>query len=458
MSIRNKLTLRFAGIFALLLILFSLTVYYFTSDYRQREFFDSTRERALVAAHLMLEADEVSEARHEQDLRLFYRTLPEEIVRIYTEDGKLFFDEGKGDLLITPEFIEKVKREKQVEEEQDNRQVVGIYYPDNQGNFIVVASDIDRFSLRKLRNLKNIMIVGFFASMLVVLVAGWFFSKSVLQPITKIVSEVEKISALDLHLRLTGAEGHDELSQLANTFNKMLDRLETSFEMQSTFVSSASHELRTPLTAMIGELEVALMQKREPEEYQRVLASTLDDARMLARLSNGLLQIAQASTDVSTIKLKPLRFDELILSAQQEAKKRQPEIKFEVNFEAYPEDEEALILNGNESLLMVAFLNVFENAGKFSRKGQTVSASIGIAKKGFTVLVKDRGIGIQPNDLVNVFVPFFRAQNVRDISGHGIGLPLAERIIKLHQGTIQVNSKIGEGTEVFVYLPARRTF
>ncbi|HYK55779.1 MAG TPA: HAMP domain-containing sensor histidine kinase, partial [Flavisolibacter sp.] len=233
---------------------------------------------------------------------------------------------------------------------------------------------------------------------------------------------------------------------------------ETSFEMQSTFVSSASHELRTPLTAIIGELEVALMQKREPEEYQRVLASTLDDARILARLSNGLLQIAQASTDVSKIKIKPLRFDELILSAQQEAKKRQPEIHFELNFEAYPEDEEALILNGNESLLMVAFLNVFENAGKFSRKGQTVSATIGISKKGFTVLVKDRGIGIQKNDLVNVFVPFFRAQNVRDISGHGIGLPLAERIVKLHQGTIQVHSRIGEGTEVFIYLPARRLF
>ena len=116
MSIRNKLTLRFAGIFAVLLILFSLTVYYFTSDYRQREFYDSTRERALIAAHMMLEADEVSEARHEQDLRLYYRTLPEEVVRIYTADGKLFFDEGKGELHISPEFIQEVIAKKQVEQ------------------------------------------------------------------------------------------------------------------------------------------------------------------------------------------------------------------------------------------------------------------------------------------------------------------------------------------------------
>ena len=209
------------------------------------------------------------------------------------------------------------------------------------------------------------MFVGFCASMLIVLVAGWFFSKSVLNPITKIVSEVEKISASDLHLRLSGATGHDELSQLANTFNKMLDRLETAFEMQNTFVSSASHELRTPLTAMIGQLEVALMQKREPAEYHRTLESTLDDARMLARLSNGLLQIAQASTDISKITLKPIRFDDLIWLALEEAQKRHPNVKFELHFENFPEEEESLMLLGNESLLFIGFLNVFENAGKF---------------------------------------------------------------------------------------------
>ncbi|HSI90619.1 MAG TPA: HAMP domain-containing protein, partial [Adhaeribacter sp.] len=372
MSIRNTLTLQFAGIFALLLVLFSLTVYYFTSVYRQREFYDATRERALIAAHMELEADEVSPARHQSDMRMFYRTQPDEIVRIYREDGSLYFSKGEGRLEITPEFLAEVKKYKQLEDEQGNRQIVALYYPDNQGNFIVIASDIDHFSLRKLRNLKNILIFGSLASMFIVLVAGWFFSKSVLRPITKIVSEVEKISALDLHLRLSEADGHDELSQLANTFNKMLDRLETAFEMQTTFVSSASHELRTPITAMIGQLEVALMQDREPQEYRRVLASTLDDARMLARLSNGLLQIAQASSDISKIKLKPLRFDELIWSVQEEAQKRHPKIPIEIQFEAYPEDEERLLLVGNEALLLVALLNVFENAGKFSREGQVV--------------------------------------------------------------------------------------
>ncbi|KAA9345899.1 HAMP domain-containing sensor histidine kinase [Adhaeribacter soli] len=456
MSIRNKLTLQFAGIFAIILILFSLTVYYFTSLFRANDFFNSLEERATATALFVLETDEVSPAEHQLYTREYYRSLPEEIVQVYDSQGHLIFAEGEGDLHITPDLLNKLKEQKIVRIGQDNRQVLGMLYKDNQGEFAVFASGIDWYSLTKLSTLKKILITGVCFAMLVVMVAGWLFSRSALRPIARVIREVESINASDLHRRLSYPDGKDEIWFLAHTFNKMLDRLENAFEMQTTFVSSASHELRTPLTAMMGEIEVALMKNREPAEYHRVLESILDDARILARLSNGLLQIAQASTDESKIRTKPLRFDELIWSAQEEAQKRHPQIRYELDFENYPEDEEALMVNGNESLLQVAFLNVFENAGKFSRPGQKVTALLSRVRQGFTVLVKDQGVGIQKDDLVNVFVPFFRAHNVREISGHGIGLPLAERILKLHKGTIQVHSRIGEGTEVFIYLPARR--
>lgn len=456
MSIRNKLTLQFAGIFALILFLFSLTVYYFTSLFRANDFFNSLQERANATAQYILEADEVSPAVHQRHLREYFRSLPEEIVHVYNSNGDLVFAEGEGDLHITPALLQKLRTQKEIKIGQDNRQVLGILYTDNQGEFAVFASGIDWYSLSKLSTLNKILIIGCGCAMLVVLIAGWLFAQGALQPISRIIREVQNINASDLDRRLSYPDGKDELWLLAHTFNKMLDRLENSFEMQTTFVSSASHELRTPLTAMIGQIEVALMKDREPEEYHRVLESILDDARMLARLSNGLLQIAQASSDESMIKSKLLRFDELIWSAQEEAQKRHPQIKYDLHFDNYPEDEEALLLNGNESLLLVALLNVLENAGKFSTPGQAVSATISIIPQGFTVLVKDKGVGIQKDDLINVFVPFFRAQNVRNISGHGIGLPLAERILKLHKGTIQVHSRLGEGTEVFIFIPSRR--
>ena len=465
MKIRTKLTLQFAGIFALILLLFSLVIYYFTSLYRQDDFYKRIEQRTYdIAAHV-LEADEVSEQTRRSNQIRYFRELPHEVVRIYKADGSLYFADGEGKLEIGPELLERVKREKIVQYEQGVRQVVGMFYEDNEGDFIVFSSSVDAYSLRKLQHLKVILVVGFLGSLVVVLLAGWAFAKQALRPITKVVGEVEKISASDLHLRLSNADDKDELSDLSQTFNKMLDRLEMAFEMQSTFVSNASHELRTPLTTMIGELEVALMKPRETEEYQRVLSSTLEDARLLAELSNGLLQIAQASIDSSKIKMAHVRFDELLWLAHDQALKRQPGALYNIDFDDLPDDEDRLIVKANEALLLIAVVNVLENAAKFSSKGEYTFVRLSANRQEVVLQVSDRGVGIAPQDLKHVFVPFFRANNVRNTSGHGIGLPLAESIIKLHRGTITVDSKIAEGTIVTIRIPlaygivsARRKF
>ena len=458
MKLRYRLTLQFASIFALILILFSLVIYYFTSIYRQDDFYKRIRQRALVTAKHVLEADEVGERQRQQNLISFYHELPYEAVRIYNETGQLVFSQGMGKLGFNQKVLQEIKQRQTIQYEKEGRQVVGLFYPDNQENFYVLASSVDAYSLRKLQHLKVILIVGFLGSMVVVLVAGWIFSKQAMRPIIKVVSEVEKISASDLHMRLSNAEGKDEISHLAQTFNKMLDRLERAFEMQSTFVSNASHELRTPLTAMIGELEVALMKPRETKEYERVLQSTLEDAKLLAELSNGLLQIAQASIDASKIKQATLRFDELVWMAREQALKRHPNARIEIDFEHFPDDEDRLMVKGNEALLLIAVVNVFENAIKFSPPAQPVRGLILLRAHDVVLEVRDQGLGIAKDDLKHVFVPFFRAENVRSITGHGIGLPLAERILKLHKGQIMVNSEINEGTVVTITLPQAYTF
>lgn len=453
MKIRTKLILQFASISALILLLFSLVVYYFTSLYRQDDFYNRIDRRASIVANHLLEADEVDVKQRRSNQISYYQELPYEAIRIFRDNGELLFAKGEGNLGVSPEVLEQIKQKKRLQYEKDARQVVGIYYPDNQGNFIVLASSMDAYSLRKLQHLKVILIVGFFGSMLLVLAAGWAFSKQAMRPITDVVREVKRVSVKDLHLRLSNADGKDEVSELSQTFNRMLDRLELAFEMQRTFVSNASHELRTPLTVMIGELEVALMKPREQEEYQRVLQSALEDARLLAELLNGLLHIAQASIDTSKIEKSYLRFDELVWMARDQALKRQPGATIDIDFANFPNDENRLVVKGNEPLLLIAVLNVLENAVKFSPSGKGATGRIAVHKQEVWLEIRDKGIGISAEDLRHVFVPFFRAENVRSISGHGIGLPLAERIIKLHSGSITVNSIVNEGTEVTIKLP-----
>ncbi|WP_299820330.1 ATP-binding protein [uncultured Pontibacter sp.] len=453
MKIRNKLSLQFTGIIGLILVFFSLVIYYFTSIYRQEDFYKRIHNRALVAAKFVLESEKASPAQRRQNEINYYHELPYEGVRIYDDSGKLLFSNKVGSLDISKQLLQRVKANKVVEYEKGVRQVVGVYYTSENKHYYIFASSVDAYSLRKLQHLKVILIVGFLGSMVVVLIGGWVFSKQALKSITKVVGEAEKINASDLHLRLSDADGKDEISHLAQTFNKMLDRLELAFEMQSTFVSSASHELRTPLTAMIGELEVALMKPRDAKEYERVLQSTLEDARLLTELSNGLLQIAQASIDPSKIKLTQLRFDELVWMAHEQVLKRLPHAHISVDFANFPDDENHLIVNGNEALLLIAVVNVMENAIKFTPTGQTVTALIKLQRNYVVLEVTDQGLGIEEADLKHVFVPFFRAENVRNITGHGIGLPLAERILKLHKGHIIVDSKINKGTTVTIKLP-----
>jgi len=454
MNIRTRLTLQFTSIFAIILILFSFTVYFYTSLTRLHSFYESLENRANIVAHVFLDANKVSAANYRRMLQKYSQTLPQEVVQVYNRQNQVVFREGAGNIQVRPTILNKIRNDKNLAWQTGKRQFTGIMYHDVRGDYLVIASSVDVTTLEKLEDLRLILIAGFLGSLLIVVMSGWAFSKQALRPILKVVEEVEKISASDLHLRLSQADGRDEVSHLAHTFNKMLDRLEKAFDMQNTFISNASHELRTPLTSIIGELEVALMKARDAAEYRRVLHSILDEARLLARLSNGMLQIAHASFDISKIKLSPVRFDEIVFQASDEAKKRQPNAHIEISFLDLPEDESKLMCYGNESLLLIALLNIFENACKFSAGDQMVLGLITAHKRQIKLQVKDKGRGMTESDLKKIFVPFWRADNVRDISGHGIGLPLAEKIVRLHKGNIQVYSQLDVGTEVIITMSA----
>lgn len=169
---------------------------------------------------------------------------------------------------------------------------MGLQYDDNQGQFYVLVSAHDKSGLSKLDNLRNTLIICLLFSSVLVLVLGWFFSAQVLWPITAIVREVNNIKASSLHLRLHEPKSRDEIAELARTFNQMLNRLQVSFEMQKNFISNASHELRNPLTALSGEIEVALLKERSPQEYVASLKTLQLETERLEKLTADLLNLA----------------------------------------------------------------------------------------------------------------------------------------------------------------------
>ncbi|WP_035566881.1 sensor histidine kinase [Hymenobacter sp. IS2118] len=466
MSIRLRLALQFGFILAVTLLLFALAIYVVTLQSHRTLFTQMLFKRTLVVGHAYAdgqdnEATADQQASYRRYLRQLYRTLPDEEGRVYDARNRLVFREGQGPAKPVPlAWLEEVRRSGKavLETESNYHETVGLLYHDARlGPLVVVASSVDEDSREQLAQLRELLAFGLLAALGVMAIGNWIFAGQALSPLRRMVQEVDGITATDLSQRLTQAEGsNDEIGRLAQRFNVLLDRLETSFVGQRTFVRDASHELRTPLTALIGELEVALLQaERSPAEYRRVLQSTLDSSRQLNSLTNGLLQIARASDDTSQVPMGLVRLDELLLQVHEQILRRHPTCRVDLDF-GEVDDATAFTVRGNGALIQSAMLNVLDNACKFSAGNSgTVTAKLALVGSRITLLVSDEGPGLSPDDLQHVFVPFFRAASVRTVPGHGIGLPLTARLMALHGGTVRVESEIGRGAQVWLEWPQR---
>ena len=461
MSIRLRLALQFGSILAVTLLLFALVIYIATYQSRRILFTQSLFKRTLVVGHAYAagqedHGDAGQQAAYRRYLRQLYRTLPDEQGRVYDAADRLVFREGQGAARAVPaSWLAEVRRTGRavLESETNFHETVGLLYHDARlGQLVVVASSVDEDSRQQLGQLGQLLAVGLVAALAVMGGGSWVFAGQALRPLRRMVREVDGITATDLSQRLTQADGStDEIGRLAQRFNRLLDRLESAFAGQRTFVRDASHELRTPLTALIGELEVALLQaERPPAEYRRVLQSTLDSSRQLNDLTNGLLEVARASDDPSQVPMTAVRLDELLLLAHEQLLRRYPTCRVDLDF-GEADEVGVFAVRGNEALLLSAMLNILDNACKFSAgNGGTVTATLARTHTRLTLLVADEGPGLSAADLQQVFVPFFRSTAARAVPGHGIGLPLAARIMALHGGTVRVESTPGQGTQVWL--------
>lgn len=263
-----------------------------------------------------------------------------------------------------------------------------------------------------------------------------------MQPISKIIKNVKEINSSRLSSRLDEGNKKDEIAQLAITFNELLTNLEIVFKNQEDFVSNASHELRTPLTVMIGETDYLLSQPRTSDNYLAHIKDLSNDLRNLNTLINSLLELAQINRD-NPIQYSMVRIDEIIHTVIHQVKPKYQGQKIILKI-TYPDNENDLIINGNEGMLNIAFKNLIDNSCKFSN--DDVIIEFLLTETLIKVAVSDKGIGIPTNELQNIFKPFKRASNVKFKSGFGIGLALVAKIIELNNGLIHVSSKENEGS------------
>ena len=300
-----------------------------------------------------------------------------------------------------------------------------------------------------LRFLFLIMLITSFLGIIAAIVTGHTITRKILQPIISITDTAKEISGSDISRRLEITGPEDELTDLARTFNSMLDRLEKAFQGQRQFVSDASHELRTPIAVIQGYANLLdRWGKKEETVRDEAIEAIKKEAENMKLLVESLLFLARGDDEKIIVNKSEFYFNELIEEVIQETLMITDKLKI------YDVGLEQLSIVADRELLKQMLRVFVDNSIKYTPPGGELR--IGLGRDGnFAVLtVEDTGIGIPEEHLPHIFERFYRVDKARsDKKGAGLGLAIARWIIEKHRGKVEVISSPGNGTRVVVRLP-----
>lgn len=454
MNIKSRLTLLFTMLVGSIMALFCLSIYYFYDQYREKQFYSFLNERGQTIAQLVEASNGISKADIDKIEKENNTVLLDEEITIYDGADSVIFNSGTFEFVLTRQMLAEARAGKEIHTKHANKEVIVIRHilQDHRKPWVVVAIANDHLGTNQLQRLREILVIGWLLSLVLVSVAGWQFSTDAIKPVSDIISQVNNISAGNLHDKVSVGREKDELALLAQTFNQMLGRLEIAFVAQKNFVSHASHELRTPLSVIMSEVELTLMKARSVEYYEDALKGILGEVKEMNELVSRLLELARTEEHAFRVTFSKIRIDEVLWQAQSSIQQKNPNYHVYISYGQIPEDEEQLLRYGDESLLRTAFMNLMDNACKYS-DNHTVNVFLEIEKDVIKIFFKDVGMGIAATELPYVFDTFYRSATTMSKAGYGIGLALTKRIINMQGASIEVESKVGLGSTFILKFP-----
>ncbi len=465
MPLRVRLTLWYGTALALILIIFSAILYVVTARSLRDAVDESLVETAEAAVRSLDERGFLPLIDEDELMSQFPElTRIDKFFQIFSPSGTITIrspNMKQHEVPLSDQAKEAVKTGRSLLEfakypkEPALRLItVPIIYQRNLLYIIQVGTSMDSME-ETLNRLLLVLLVSMPVALVVSLAGGWFMAGRALRPVDAITLAAQRIAAGDLTQRLTAPASADEIGRLTNTFNNMIDRLETSFRQIRQFSSDASHELRTPLTVMKGETELALRRPREIDDYKIVLESNLEEIDRMTRIVDELLFLSRA--DMGEVKMEhlPVPLDALVEDLHRQASLLGQERDIQVVLRA---TVPAVVL-GDELRLRELFLNLLDNAVKYSHAAGTIDIAVTIDQSHVRVSVTDHGIGIAQEDQSRIFDRFYRTDDARAHTkkGTGLGLSICAWIVESHHGRIEVQSKVGEGSTFTVILPLAPT-
>jgi len=448
MKTKQKLILQFSLLFAALLIVVMTAIYYLVCQDVDNSFYKRLEDRAYTLGHTYLAFDNFTTEEYQEVLKKYPRTLPTEQIRIYDMEYKPKFIKEEG-LVYNRSTINEIIQKGILQFKRDGIPAVGIFYKDNSGDFVVIASAENIYGKQALQEVLYAMVLSFVLAIAITIILGNVFAGWILSPINSIINHMRFVEASKLNERLPLRHiKDDEIETLKETINQVFERLQQTFETQKSFISNASHELKTPIAVIMGNAEITLRKARTEAEYIEVLQEIVTNCNTIDDLIHNLLDLAQV--DFQMLKTQDFLFEDFYWDSIHEILNDKMPISAALDIEA-PDGLGNIYVNGNPNLLKIAIGNIIQNAAKFSDYKE-IAIRLVVRKSTIEIEIRDQGIGIDQDDINKILTPFYRAKNAIAAQGYGLGLSMAQKIIQLHKGQLHITSELHKGTVMTVVL------
>ncbi|WP_306350281.1 sensor histidine kinase [Flavobacterium sp. '19STA2R22 D10 B1'] len=450
MKIRHRLTLISSLTFGIVFTIASIIIYFVFYNSSEKIIFNELQKTTLLTAVFYLEEDELPKSEHKEIKQQFKENVQKAQVKIYDENDNIKFGNKEKDTIISVKVLDKVRKHKKIYFKANQFYYYGIFYPDNQGDFVVFLKSHNEFFHSQSNQLLIILVTVLIVGLLIIFLLSHRLSNIAYRPITTIINQVNSIEPESLNKPIISSNTNDEVQDLINTFNNLLLRLSDTFVIQKNFINYVSHEFKTPLASISGNLEVFALKDRTTEEYHQVANEVLDNVYHIEEILNTLMMISGLRT-VNTEK-EHFRVDELIWDIIEKLAESHPIEKNKIQVLIEIEQQDLLIVKGSSMQIQLALYNLIENAKKYSDQ-KPIKISLSEVDNQLRISIQDYGKGISEEELRFIQQPFYRGKNVGNIKGNGIGLSLATLIFKQNNISFQITSEENKGTLIQLIFP-----
>ncbi|PRQ83561.1 two-component sensor histidine kinase [Elizabethkingia anophelis] len=457
MTIKRRFILITSTTFGIFSILIFWIFFILFHNNTKSSYFKHLQHIALLTGNYYLEKDEMPDYKYNLVKKEYDSLISNYIVSIYNQDNNICYGSPIHDSNITAYNLNQVRKNDYISFTSGRFLYYGIYYPDNQGDFVVIAKISDYEFKSLIYRVLIITVIAIIICLFGIYLLSSYLSKIIYKPISQVVKAVNNSSYNNIANAITNIQSKDdEIGELITSYNKLLTRISENIIIQQNFINYISHEFKTPLMSISGNLEVFSLRDRTPEEYNKVVKDVLGDVYKIEDILNNLLLASGLSRNQYKNKDFSLRIDEIIWNIYSGLALKVSKLNSQIKIDIQVVDSNLLSVSGNETLLYLALYNMIENAVKYA-PSSVIKITLTQENYALKIIIEDKGIGMSSKDLERIFDTFHRGTNVKEIQGSGIGMSLVKNILEYHHIEIIIKSVLNEGTRISLYFPHKNS-